>query len=252
MQTSRLLTIAAASSLLVVGLAWNALEANEAGTDPLVAIDAKDNVRQLPGETRPISTTSYAAETHEPLQAEKAREEKNSRTAPLPSVVRHPSRPVAAVPVFRSTQQISRTERTNSSPTVHEVRSEPTNDSPTQAYETEFTPLYPPTQTGRIQTTPMILELDPGVRAPAAVLENTEALSPGQSKAKAIVAAEFAEEISKAVEEPSTSQQPDATPGVDEAAWVQAQREADERFRALFGDAAYNRASMQAAQESMR
>lgn len=98
----------------------------------------------------------------------------------------------------------------------------------------------------------MVLELDRGIKVPAAVLDNNEPLAPAQAKAKDLVAAEFAEDIIEAQEQPAANEPSAKRSDISEAAWQEAQRKADERYRAMFGDAAYNRASMQAAQEAMR
>ena len=91
----------------------------------------------------------------------------------------------------------------------------------------------------------MTFELGPGVPLPAALLESESPLPPAVAAAKEGIAREFQRDVTDAVAQPNT-----LTPSVGKT-WPAAKAKADAQFRAMFGDAAFNEWSMQAAREAL-
>ncbi len=91
----------------------------------------------------------------------------------------------------------------------------------------------------------VVLEIDRGVQRPVALLENKQSLSPEQANAKDRIAEEFAEKVSEA----ARNRAGDAPP-VDQV-WLEEQARANERYRLIFGDDAYNLDTVRAAQEAL-
>lgn len=89
------------------------------------------------------------------------------------------------------------------------------------------------------------IELSPGVRLPLALMKTEEALYPGQIDAREKIKKDFEREIADALRSPNADKV-----DIDEV-WNDARRRADSRFRLLFGDDAYNRASIVAAKDSL-
>lgn len=94
----------------------------------------------------------------------------------------------------------------------------------------------------------IIFELAPGMLAPAAVATTHEALplNPAQETLKEKIADEFAREIEGALADPITTSK-----ALGET-WSHAQKRADERFRLMFGNAAFVKQSAAAAREAMQ
>lgn len=117
-----------------------------------------------------------------------------------------------------------------------------------QPDQDQFTPLEAPTVVQPARG-PMILEVSPGVRLPAILMEADEVLSPQAAAIKERIAEEFAQEIRDAVD-PEKSEDP-SKPEVAPDEFDPAVRRADERYRMFFGDAAYNQRTMQAAKQAV-
>jgi hypothetical protein len=109
----------------------------------------------------------------------------------------------------------------------------------------------PPAATGSGQQSGLVFELAPGVPLPVVFLESDPSAprqppeSPEQAAALDQIAEDFSREISRTVASPATDD------GALDAAWSEAQARADRRYQLLFGDAAYNAASMRAAREAL-
>lgn len=88
------------------------------------------------------------------------------------------------------------------------------------------------------------LEIDPGVRVPAALLKSDTPLPPIVARAKEQIAEDFVREITEATNK--------GVGGKDLDTVVDAARNrADSRFRSIFGYDAYNAFTMQAAREAL-
>ncbi len=105
-----------------------------------------------------------------------------------------------------------------------------------------FSPVAPtyPTSSGEVS-----FELDPGVQVPAVLLDGEDLLPQSVSEAKKGIAREFEREVMNAS---SDSNSP--TSNLVQT-WAAAKSTANDRFRALFGEAAYNEKAMQAAREAL-
>jgi len=90
----------------------------------------------------------------------------------------------------------------------------------------------------------LVVEVGPGIALPAAFLPGDEALSPELAKLKAGIAQEFEREIADAL-----SEQTDAPQHIEDI-YSAAKSRADERFRQLFGDEAFNHYAARAAREA--
>jgi len=91
---------------------------------------------------------------------------------------------------------------------------------------------------------PVTLELDPGVPAPAALMPPPGGQSPAAAAAQRQLADSFVRDANAAINQPGTS---------DAAAtqsYYSALDLANEQYRALYGDAAYNQQSMKATVEA--
>jgi len=91
------------------------------------------------------------------------------------------------------------------------------------------------------------IELAPGVREPAATLPHEGIGSPQQADALDRIVTKFDQEIAAAAAQPETAVDPEPLG----RAWADAKWRADERYRLLFGDAAFNQATAQAAREAL-
>ncbi len=106
--------------------------------------------------------------------------------------------------------------------------------------------IAPAAQDGAAPTSaPIILQVDRSLPDPVAWVENADASTDAQAAVKAKLADDFAAEISAAVKNPS------ADAGGIEAAWRNAKADSDGRFQKLFGDAAFNRASVGAGRAAV-
>jgi hypothetical protein len=76
-------------------------------------------------------------------------------------------------------------------------------------------------------------------------VKTEDALYPGQIDARQQIAKDFEREIADALSQPGSDKA-----DLDEI-WNKARQRADNRFRLLFGDDAYNRASVAAAKEAV-
>ena len=85
---------------------------------------------------------------------------------------------------------------------------------------------------------PIILQVDRSLHDPAAWVEDAGISTDTQAAVKAKLADDFAAEISAAVKNPGTNA------GGIEAAWRNAKAGSDWQFQKMFGDAAFNRASV--------
>jgi hypothetical protein len=107
------------------------------------------------------------------------------------------------------------------------------------------------------------VELPPGVQAPAVLVQDApqpsqtqpadqenRAPSEGQKAAQQQIANQFANDLAKAAADGTATGTADGT-SVDAAAWAAAQQRADEHYRLLFGDDAYNQKTIQAAREAL-
>ena len=92
---------------------------------------------------------------------------------------------------------------------------------------------------------PIILQVDRSLHDPVAWVENPGASTDAQAAVKAKLADDFAAEISAAVKNPG------ANAGGIEAAWRNAKADSDWQFQKLFGDAAFNRASVGAGRAAV-
>lgn len=93
-----------------------------------------------------------------------------------------------------------------------------------------------------------ILELDPGVPVPAALLPSEgESDSPTVAAAQQQIADTFVQEVDNALSQPET---PTSDIAVNDA-YYDSLNAADEQYRALYGDAAYNQKTMQATMEAL-
>jgi hypothetical protein len=96
-----------------------------------------------------------------------------------------------------------------------------------------------------VRSGPITLELKSGVRLPLAAVKTDDALYPSQIDARQQIAKDFEREIADALSQPGSDKA-----DLDEI-WNKARQRADNRFRLLFGDDAYNRASVAAAKEAV-
>lgn len=251
MQSSRLLLAAAAGSLLVVAFSWHVLESEESIPDLLVPTTRGNSSREFSQEKkRPFLRASYVVEAHQAVKTASASNADSFYSAPAPSAISPAYRPPVIAAVTRSIPSALPADRSHSNGPVQDEPSRSAPTLPGVPAETEFVPLYPPVHMGRVNSGPLILDLEPGVKVPAAVLDNNQPLAPAQAKAKDLVTEQFADEIANASEQPTANKPSNAASDVSEAAWLQARRKADERYRALLGDEAYNRATMQASLEA--
>jgi len=92
-----------------------------------------------------------------------------------------------------------------------------------------------------------VLELDAGVPLPAALVTPEENQTPAAAAAQQQIANSFVEAVDAALRDPATSNDDGA---VNEAYFDSLTR-SNERFRALYGDAAYNRQAMKATMEAL-
>jgi len=92
---------------------------------------------------------------------------------------------------------------------------------------------------------PLAMELDRGVQLPAAMVQTADPMTPAQAAAKQQITDSFAREINKAAAD--SANDPSAVP----IAWSKAQADANARYHLLYGDAAYNRASVAAGTEAV-
>jgi hypothetical protein len=92
-----------------------------------------------------------------------------------------------------------------------------------------------------------VFDLGPGMQAPAAVMPTDPALplTPRQETLKAGMARDFLAVIDRVQSDPAHP------PELLGDTWIAAQRRADERFRLMFGDAAYLRQSAAAARAAL-
>jgi hypothetical protein len=89
-----------------------------------------------------------------------------------------------------------------------------------------------------LATDGVLYEIDPGIKAPVALAGIEEPLTPQQAAAVEQIAREFDEAVVAA--------------GDSAEAWEEARRAADERYRLLFGDEAFNQKTMREAREALR
>jgi hypothetical protein len=94
------------------------------------------------------------------------------------------------------------------------------------------------------------VELSPGVQVPAVFLDDGEDMTPSQQEAAQNIADNFSREIGKAVAGATHAGANPAGPSLDNA-WFSAKNRADEQYRALFGNDAYNRKSVEAGIEAV-
>lgn len=92
---------------------------------------------------------------------------------------------------------------------------------------------------------PIILQVDRSLHDPAAWVENPDVSTDAQAALKAKLADDFAAEISAAVKNP------DAEAGGVEGAWRNAKATSDWQFQKIFGDTAFNRASVGAGRAAV-
>jgi hypothetical protein len=85
------------------------------------------------------------------------------------------------------------------------------------------------------------LELDPGIQVPAALIESDEPLPPAEAAANEQIAQDFEREISEAVRTSSGTD-----PNAIHHTWAEATERANQRYKMMFGFAAFNRASVNA------
>jgi len=96
-------------------------------------------------------------------------------------------------------------------------------------------------------TEPATLELDPGVPVPAALLPaEGESQSPTVAAAQQQIADSFVQEVDNALSQPETANSDEAA----SEAYYDSLTSANELYRALYGDQAYNNRTMQATLES--
>lgn len=93
---------------------------------------------------------------------------------------------------------------------------------------------------------PGALELDPGVPVPAALLTLQEKLPPTVAAARQQLADSFVQDVNAALNQPGIGNN-DAAVG---KSYYQSLSRANEQYRALFGDAAYNQEGMRATMEA--
>lgn len=93
---------------------------------------------------------------------------------------------------------------------------------------------------------PVVIELDPGVPVPTALLESESALPAPVAAAKAAIARDFQREVIETAGHPGTPRQ-----AVNDT-WSAATVRANARFRAIFGEEAANRWQIEAAKEALR
>lgn len=92
---------------------------------------------------------------------------------------------------------------------------------------------------------PLAMELDRGVQLPAAMVQTGDPMTPAQAAAKQQITDSFARAINNAAA--NSAGDPSAVP----SAWSQAQADANARYHLLYGDTAYNRASVAAGIEAV-
>lgn len=93
-----------------------------------------------------------------------------------------------------------------------------------------------------------MLEVDPGVPLPAAMLPaDEESQSPVVAAAQQQISDSFAQEVDNALSDPETANSDSA---VNEA-YFESLNAANEQYRALYGEAAYNHKTMQASLEAL-
>ena len=92
---------------------------------------------------------------------------------------------------------------------------------------------------------PIILQMDRSLHDPVAWVENPGASTDAQAAVKARLADDFAAEISAAVKNPG------ANAGGIEAAWRNAKADSDWQFQKMFGNTAFNRASVGAGRAAV-
>lgn len=96
-------------------------------------------------------------------------------------------------------------------------------------------------------TEPVTLELDPGVPVPVALLPaEGESPSPTVAAAQQQIADSFVQEVNNALAQPDTANSDEAT----SEAYYDSLTNANELYRALYGDQAYNNKTMQATMEA--
>jgi hypothetical protein len=91
--------------------------------------------------------------------------------------------------------------------------------------------------TAPLATDGFVYEIDPGVKAPVALAGTGEPLPPPQAAAIEQIGRDF----DRAVE----------AGGGTEEAWESARKAADERYRLLFGDEAFNQKTLREAREAL-
>ena len=92
---------------------------------------------------------------------------------------------------------------------------------------------------------PGVLEVDPGVPVPAAALPPPQGnQSPAAAAAQQHIADFFVQDVNAAINQPGT------TDAAASQAYYNALTKANDQYRALYGDAAYNQAGIKAAKEA--
>lgn len=99
----------------------------------------------------------------------------------------------------------------------------------------------PLAQSGQSSSRELNLPVPLGAKVPAAVVDVTPDYTPQQTQALESIIGDFEKEIAEGASQGLTETQ----------AWEAARMRADNRYRVLFGDAAYNMMSMQAAIEAL-
>jgi hypothetical protein len=149
------------------------------------------------------------------------------------SIVKRPSPQPASAPMA-----VASRDRTDAPPTASRSRS---SDTQTPLTDQAQAQTVQPTQSSQI-----VYEVEPGVRAPAALIDDGKPLTPGQAKAIDLVGESFDANVAAATNS-SASQSADP-----QVVWEAARKTADENFRLFFGDDAYNQKTLQAAQEALQ
>ena len=102
-----------------------------------------------------------------------------------------------------------------------------------------------PSSSGEIPAASLILAVDHSLHDPAAWVASEAASTGAQAAVKAKIADDFAAQVSAVAKSPEA-----ATEGM-ESAWRNAKAQADANYRKMFGDAAFNRASVGAARAAV-
>jgi hypothetical protein len=97
---------------------------------------------------------------------------------------------------------------------------------------------------------PLVVELAPGMRVPAALVEDDTPLSEGQAVALNQLEESFANDITSSLD-PSQTENTGA-PADPTKTWDTARQRLDERYKAMFGEDAHNAKLLKSAQEALQ